>query len=85
MHARAPSPSTRDGRMTFGRDVASSFVDPNDARAAGRVVEDALTSASTVEAGDFVALDELRRLLLEMEDQLRLDSQQRSWEQCRDH
>lgn len=85
MDARAPNPSTRDGHMTFGRDVASSFVDPNDPRAVSRVVEDALTSTSTVEAGDFVAIDELRRLLLEMEDQLMLDSQQRSWEHCRDH
>ena len=85
MEARAPNPSLRDGQMTFERDVASSLVDLNDPRAAGRVVEDALTSTSTVEAGDFVAIDELRRLLLEMEDQLLLDSQQRSWEQCRDH
>ena len=85
MEARAPNPSTRDGQMTFERDVASSLVDLNDPRAVGRVVEDALTSTSTVEAGDFVAIDELRRLLLEMEDQLLLDSQQRSWEQCRDH
>lgn len=84
MEARAPNPSTRDGQMTFERDVASSLVDLNP-RAVGRVVEDALTSTSTVEAGDFVAIDELRRLLLEMEDQLLLDSQQRSWEQCRDH